>query len=257
MKTKTERYQFSRLSNDARERLVEELTQWAFAVWHSKAADLRDYWLEQKSHETIIYVLRTEDGRMVGRTTIKFYQVEYEGRSIVIGKLGLGVYPEHRGNKFALRCMISELLRRKAAHPVQPLYLFSTLIHPVTYKLCCDLLGDRLYPYFKNPVDPERQKLVEHLADQFGVKKADSPHPFVYTERFSAVETQADIDYWRNNPRPEVRFYVEHCPMYHCSSDCLIGLARINLPYVLTHMLRTLARNRVDKWRGRKSRLAS
>jgi hypothetical protein len=256
MKTKTERHVFSALSAQARTRLVEEIVQWGLSVWNSTAEDLRGYWLETKSYDTNIYLLRTEDGRLVGSSTFKYYRVDYEGKAIVVVKLGLGVDPKHRGNKFAMRCAMLELLYFKLAHPRTPFYVFSTLIHPVTYKLCCDLLGDRLYPYFKRPDNPEMQKMAAYLAERFGVEKADSPHPFVYRERFSPAETQTARDYWRNNPRPEVRFYVEHCPNYDCSDDCLIGLALLEVTHMIPLGMRTLVRNRMDRWRGRKPRFA-
>lgn len=256
MKTKTDRYLFSKMAPEAKQTLVDEVVQWGLTIWHSTADDLRGYWLEQKSYETILYVLRTEDGRIVGSSTMKLYRIEYEGKTHVVVKLGLGVNPEFRGNKFALRCLMTEMLRWKAQHPIQSLYLFSTLIHPVTYKLCCDLLNEALYPHFNNPVNPERQKMVEFLADHFGVEKADSPVPFVYKEKFSAIETDEATEYWRNNQRPEVRFYIEHCPQYYRSKDCLICLAPINLTHVLALMLRTLARNRMDRIRGRKHKFS-
>lgn len=229
-----------------------EIVQWGLGIWHSTAEDLRGYWLETKSKETIVYVLRDAAGTMVGSTTIKFYDLEYEGKRITVSKLGLGVNPEHRGNKFALRCLMYELLHFKAVHPLRPFYLFSTLIHPVTYKLCCDLLGDRLYPWWKQPDNAPMQQMSEFLCDHFDVEKSDSPSPLVYREKFSAIETPEAIEYWRTNQRPEVRFFTDHCPEYYRSHDCLIGLSRLDLVHVMTHMLGTLARNRVDKARGKK-----
>ena len=152
--------------------------------------------------------------------------------------------------------MVSEYLRWKAAHPRRPLYLFSTLIHPVTYKLCCDVLQDRVYPYFKSPDNPPMQRMVEHLTELFGVERADSPHPFVYREQFSAIETDQALDYWRASTRPEVRFFLEHCPDYGRSGDCLVGLAQLDMPHVIRHAVATIARNRVDRLRGRKASFA-
>jgi len=253
-KTRVERYVFSTMDDVAKHRIGDEVVQWGLHVWHTNADDLRGYYLERKSFETYLYVLRTLDGALVGSAALKTYRVDYQGQSIVVVKLGLGVDPAHRGNKFALRCLMTEMLRWKLRHPLQPLYLFSTLIHPVTYKLCCDLLGDRLYPHFAQPDHPERRAMAQFLAETFGVVKAESPHPFVYRELFSAIETEQASAYWRNNPRPEVQFYVAHCPDYYRSGDCLIGLGRVQLTHVLPMMLRTLVRNRIAQLRGRKAR---
>ena len=119
-----------------------------------------------------------------------------------------------------------------------------------------EAVASGLYPYFKAPDNPAKQKMMEFLANHFGVKRSDSPYPFAFQERFSATETPEAVDYWRNSQRPEVRFFVEHCPNYHCSFDCLICLAPITIPYVLSRMLGTLARNRMDRWRGRKPKFA-
>lgn len=252
--TRVERYVFSTMDDAAKRRLADEVVQWGMSIWHANADELRGYYLERKSYETYLYALRTRDGALVGTATLKLYRVDYEGEAIVVVKLGLGVDPAHRGNKFALRCLMAEMLRWKVRHPRQPLYLFSTLIHPVTYKLCCDLLGDRLYPHFAHPDEPRMQRMVEHLAGVFGVERAASPHPFVYRELFAAIETDEASAYWRANPRPEVRFYVEHCPDYYRTGDCLIALGRVDLTHVLPSMLRTLVRNRIARWRGRAPR---
>lgn len=252
--TRIERYQFSTMDDAAKRRLADEVVPWGLSIWHAKADELRGYYLERKSFETNLYAMRTREGRLVGTATLKFYRLEYEGEAIVVVKLGLGVDPAYRGTKFALRCLVSELLRWKARHPLVPLYLFSTLIHPVTYKLCCDLLGDRLYPHFAHPDNPRMQRMVAHLAEVFGVARGESPHPFVYRELFSAIETDQASAYWRDSARPEVQFYIEHCPDYYRSGDCLVGLGRVDLTHVLPLMLRTLARNRLARWRGRAPR---
>jgi hypothetical protein len=256
MKTTTERHLFSTMSEGARQELVEELSRWGLTVWHTSAEGLRGYWLERKSDRTVLYVLRGPDGAVAGCATLKFYLLTYGGRDITVLKLGLGVTPAYRGNKFALRCLVSEFLRWKAAHPRRPMYLFSTLIHPVTYKLCCDVLQDRVYPYFKSPDNPAMQQMVEHLTELFGVERGDSPHPFVYKEQFSAIETDQALAYWRTSTRPEVRFFLEHCPEYDRSGNCLVGLAQLDVPHVVRHAVATLARNRVDKLRGRKASFA-
>lgn len=254
---KTERHVFSRLSPDAKASLVEELVQWVPTVWNFRPDDdVGTYWLDRSALSTIVYAFRSDDGKLAGFTTIKFYRVEHDGKTIVIVKLGLGVDPKHRGFKFALRCLMWELLRVKLRHPLVPLYLFSALIHPVSYKLCCDLLSDRLYPYFKNPDNSKMQQLAERLAERFNLPRAESPHPFVYRDRFWSVETPQASEYWRASRRPEVQWYVEHCPTYHCSQDCLIGLAPLQLTHVLPLMLRTLLRNHLDRWRGRKTKFA-
>jgi hypothetical protein len=254
---KTQRYVLSRLSPDARAALVEELVQWVPTVWNFRPDDdVGTYWLDRKAYSTIVYAFRTDDGELAGFTTIKFYRVEHDGKQIVGVKLGLGVDAKHRGYKFALRCLMWELLRVKLRHPLVPLYLFSALIHPVSYKLCCDLLSDRLYPYFKNPDNATMQRLAERLAERFNLPRAESPHPFVYRDRFWSVETPQASEYWRASRRPEVRWYVEHCPTYHCSQDCLIGLAPLQLTHVLPLMLLTLVRNHLDRWRGRKTKFA-
>ena len=256
VKTKTERQVFSTMSDENKAVLVDEIVRWGLTIWNSNAEDLSGYWLEKKSSETICYLLRTEDGALVGCTTIKFYRLAYEGKNIVVVKLGLGVHPQHRGNKFALRCLMSELVRWRTMHPLTPLYLFSTLIHPVTYKLCCDVFHDQMYPYFTNPENPQARQMVEHLTKLFGVPKSENPSPFVYKERFSALETEDAIEYWRNSPRPEVRFFIEHCPEYYGSGDCLICLAPVKLMHTVALMVRTLGRNRLDKMRGRKHKFS-
>lgn len=257
-KTRTERLVFSTLSQDAKEKLADEIARWGLTIWHSTYDDLRGYWLETKSFETFCHVLRTvPDGAIVGCTTIKLYRVDFDGTEVVVAKLGLGVDPRHRGNKFALRCLLTSLLSFRAKNPRVPLYLFSTLIHPVTYKLCCDLLETRLYPYYKNPENPEAHRRVEALTKLFGVPKSDAPSPYVYKERFSAIETEEARQYWMTSKRPEVQFFLQHCPTYYKNGDCLICLARIDLGHTVALMTRTLLRNQLDRFRGRKPKFAS
>lgn len=253
---RTERYLFSRMTPEARTELVEEIVQWGLTIWHGSAEDFRAYWLDVRPYKTIVNMLREDDGKMVGTTTLKYYDDHYDGHDVIIAKLALGLDPVHRGTKFALRCLIRELLHLKLNHPFKKIYLFATLVHPVVYKLCCDVLSDRMYPYYKSPENAEAQRMVDHLAEMFHLQKAESPHPFVYRDRFWTRETAQVSEYWRANPRPEVQFYVQHCPAYYCSRDCLIALSPIRLTHVLPLMLRTLVRTHLDRRRRRKARLA-
>lgn len=251
--TYVERHVFSKLTPEKRAALTDEFAKWGLDIFHTTSDTLRGYWGEKKSFETVVYQLRSkEGGRLVGNTTIKFYKIDFEGEDSIVVKLGLGVHPKFRGNKFALRCLMYELIRTKAKYPRTPLYLFSTLIHPVTYKLCCDLLTDQLYPYYKNPENPRSQRMIEHLAGIFNVKKADSPHPYVYREGFSAKETEEATEYWLNDQRPEVRFFIDKCPTYYKTDDCLIMFAPLNFGHLIKNMLGTLARNKMDQKRGKK-----
>ena len=251
VKTNTSRYRFSKMTDGEKRAVVEDLARWDGSVFNA-AGDPRGYWLETKSFETILYVLRSESDEVLGYTTIKYFRTEYEEREIYIEKVGIGVIPKQRGNKFALRCILLEWFRWKLRYPQRELYLFSTLIHPVTYKLVCDVFGTQLYPYFEGPQDPAKERLAVYLANYFGLHKADSPHPFVYFEDYSAIETQEAKEYWRTSPRPEVRFFVDHCSGYGDSGGVLITLAPFNFTNAAVRAMRTLGRNRLDRLLGRK-----
>lgn len=253
---RTERYLLSRMSPEAKTELVEEIVRWGLTVWHGSADDFRGYWLDRRSYKTIVNTLRTDDGKMAGTATLKHYSDHYDGKDIVVVKLALGIDPMHRGTKLAVRRLIWELLCLKLSHPFKAIYLFATLVHPVVYKLCCDLLSDRLYPYYKSPENAEMQRMVDHLAEKFQLQRAESPHPFVYRDKFWTIETAQVSEYWRTNERPEIQFYVQHCPAYYCSRDCLIGLSPIKLTHVLPLMLRALVRSHLDRRRRRKAKLA-
>lgn len=250
--TTTQRIAFSELDREQKQALVDELAAWAPTVFDVDIDGLRRYWLDSHPRIATIYTLRSPDGKLVGQSTLKLFDVDHDGEHVVVAKLGLGVSPAYRGNKFALRCLMSEMLRFRLAHPRTPLWLFSTLIHPVTYKLCCDALGDDLYPHYAHPHDENRARMVAALAARFGVEKSATPSPFVYREVFTARETSSTTRYWLDSPRPEVQFFVKHCPRYHDSSDCLIVLSPVHVARTCARMLRTLARNQLDTWRGRK-----
>jgi hypothetical protein len=254
--TTTQRIAFSELDSKSKHALVEELAAWAPTVFDVDGDSLRRYWLESRPRTNIIYTMRGDDGGLVGQATLKFFDVDHQGEHIVVAKLGLGVSPEYRGSKFALRCLLQEMVRFRLANPRTPLWLFSTLIHPVTYKLCCDALGDDLYPHFARPLDAQRERMVEDLAQRFGVEKSDAPSPFVYREVFTARENRSTTSYWLDNPRPEVQFFVKHCPRYYDSSDCLIVLSPVKVGRTCARMLRTLARDTADKVTGRKHRFS-
>jgi hypothetical protein len=257
MKTKkpaTERLVLSELPEEKRRAIIEEAVQWGLTVWKIQPSDLRHLWTDAQAREIIMYIRRDEHGMLVGVVSLRYFDVRYEGKDIVVIRLVLGASPGQRGNKFATRCLVHELIRFRLKHPLTPWYLFSSLIHPVTYKLCCDLLKNNFYPYFENTDNPPMARMLTYLADLFGVEKGDSPLPFVRRETGVVIETEEARNYWRNNQRSVVRFYVEHCPRYYNSSDCVIGVARLTLPHMFLQMLCTLARSRFDKLLGRKAK---
>ena len=66
------------------------------------------------------------------------------------------------------------------------------------------------------------------------------------------AETQEAKEYWRTSPRPEVRFFVDHCSGYGDSGGALITLAPFNFTNAAVRAMRTLGRNRLDRLLGRK-----
>jgi hypothetical protein len=219
------RIQFSSISLVEQRALFEETIPSWERIFGVPASDLEGYWFGKKSRETIVHVLRGDRGEVVGTCTLKYYDVPYKGRSLIIVKIGVGTLPEARGGRFTLRCVLVEALHHAVKYAGEEVYFFSTMIHPVTYQLASRVLGGG-YPAPSAVQDPELAELAQFLAEHFGLPRAASEHPFVFREGRSTVESADERERWRRKTDPAVRFFLDTCPNY-ARGECFIFLAPV------------------------------
>lgn len=246
------RVRFSALPRHAQRALFDEASDSWGRIFGVTPDDLERYWFEDKSRKTIIYVLRDAEGVIQGTVTVKYYDVVYRGRAIVIVKMGVAATAESRGNMFVIRCTMWELLTFGVVHYFDECYVFSTLIHPVTYQICTKFLSE-YYPYYDRPQDPELGRLFAFLTDHFGLRRPEgSDDPLVFRELRAAVESVEHRERWRLKRDPAVRFFLERCPNYH-EGDCLVILAptpRLFLPKVAAKFIHEQIARRVTRRRA-------
>ncbi len=244
------RIPFSKLPVAQQRALFDEAATWWGQVFNTPASDLEAYWFENKSKETILYTLRDDDGLLLGTVTVKYYHVSYRGRNVVICKMGMAMVSEARGNAFGARCIANQALHHALQYPFDEVYVFSTMIHPVTYRICTRFL-ERYYPHYEGPQDPELSELAAYLSEYFALDKPETAHPFVFRERRASIEPDEVRAYWQQKSDPAVRFFLDACPNYD-KGECLIFLAPIRSSFVLT-ALRKYAGQWLDRrLRGRR-----
>lgn len=193
-------------------------------LYNTPVSDFEAYWFENKSRKTNIYLLRDDDD-VCGMVTFKYYDVEYEGRRIVVVKTGVGTLPEARGSNFTARCIATQAVYHAIEHARDEVYVFSTLIHPVTYQIITSFL-DTYYPFYDRAQDGELEKLASFLARHFGVQPSNRPEPYIFREARGVVESPTERAYWRQKTNPAVRFFVDKCPDYN-AGECFIMVAPI------------------------------
>jgi hypothetical protein len=221
------RLRFSSLSLADQRALFEDAAPSWTRIFGVPASDLEGYWFGKKSRETIVHVLRDDQGEVCGTFTCKYYEVVHRERRIVIVKLGVGILPEVRGSRFTLRCVVREALRHAIKYASDEVYFFSTLIHPVTYQMASRLFN-RFYPYYDRAQDPELEELARFLADHFELRRAETEDPLIFQEARSTMETAEERAYWQRKSDPAVRFFLDRCPNYG-HGECFIFLARLPL----------------------------
>lgn len=242
------RMRFSQATTAEQRALFEETIPAWITIFGTPATDLESYWFENKSRETVIYVQRDQAGKVCAMLTFKQYDVTYRGRAITVVKLGVGALPQVRGNSFTARCVAMEAVYAALTYPAGEKYVFSTSIHPVTYRIFTRFMS-RFYPYPDRPQDPALADLARFLADHFGLTKADSPHPFVFEERRASLESPEERRSWLTSSDPAVRFFVDKCPNYH-RGECLIMLAQLS-PWFYVSALGKYGKGRLERLRKR------
>jgi hypothetical protein len=204
----------------------------------------RELLFGKKSRETIVHVLRDEQGELCGTLTCKYYEVLYQGRRIIIAKVGVGILPEVRGGRFTMRCAVTEAVRHAIKYASDEVYLFSTMIHPVSYQITSRVFN-RFYPYHDRPQDPELEELARFLADHFELRRPETDDPLIFQEARSTMETAEERAYWQQKSDPAVRFFLDRCPNYG-KGECFIFLARLPVwllgPAVGTYLMTWLKR---------------
>ena len=209
------------------ETLTSDIKQEMFCLFKDYFSVKEDYFLIDLQDKQWVIILREQEtGRLAGFTSLKIFDYEFRGESVIVVYDGDTIIaPEFWGTTILSKTWIKTVLEitRDANKPVWWMLITSGFrtyrFLPVYYK--------EFYPVFDKPTPPEVQTFMDALANQLFedeyVKKlgvvrfTDGATPL--------VESMADVDEGRLDD-PHVKYFLEMNPG-HISGDELVCLTQI------------------------------
>src|SRR6185436_11225362 len=91
------------------------------------------YVIDSKAEHTWIQLYRDRAGALGGYMAVHIYERVIDGRMTAIVRGEMGTLREHRGANLCAAFFAERVIRYLAAHPLRPLYLLASFVHPSSY----------------------------------------------------------------------------------------------------------------------------
>jgi hypothetical protein len=196
-----------------------ELTDQLFAVQAQvfdgvDRAAFETYVVRSDADRTEIKSFHDADDRVVGYVAFHFFDIEVDGQDIGVVRYEMGLLRAYRGGSAVGTFVVSNLLRTGLRWSHKPLYFLGCLVHPSSYSGVA-AHAQQYWPRHDEPTPPEIVRLATGLAEHFHLDVADPHRPLVRQVGWVTRDTPAEQAYWRDSPRPHVRYFVDANPTYH------------------------------------------
>ncbi len=185
----------------------------------------------------------TPDGRMVGYAAAHRYGRDVSGRRIVVFRAEAGLLPQYRAHGRTFWFFTRELLKYRLLHPAEPIFYLGMLVHPSSYVVFARYFRD-VYPHREHAVPGPAQRMMQDLADSFGVPPVDAADPLL---RLVGWRTRRAKPYWEQTDDPDVAYFRERNPGYRHGHGLVVlvpitlrNLVHAVVSYVHTHLRRHL-----------------
>ena len=241
-----------RLDAAAKQELEDELYDLHSRIFRGvdKAAFVK-YVVDSKAEHTWIQLYRGEDGALGGYLAVHIYEREIDGRMTAIVRGETGTLRKYRGANLIGGFFAERVLRYRVAHPLRPVYLLGSLVHPSSYAQLARYADD-VWPREGVETPAEILGLMETLGEAFGLDRVDPENALVRKVGWQTIDSRGDRAYWERCDRPGVQFFLRENPGYE-EGHGLLTLA----PLTLGAVTRGIARYMYAKGERRTRKLAA
>src|SRR6185295_6746676 len=99
-------------------------------------------------------------------------------------------------------------LRVLLANPGRRFYYLGSLVHPSSYSLFAKFFPE-VHPSVHTQTPPAMLRLMDDMADEFGLARVDEQNPLVRKVGWKTRDTEAERAYWQQCDKPAARFFVQ------------------------------------------------
>lgn len=171
------------------------------------------YVVKSPASFTKIRILKSK-GIWVGYVAVHYFNINIEGRNIVVLRGETGVQREYRKQINATKIVIHEALRCKLKNIGKKVIVLGCFVNPVMYYALAKLLYE-IYPNCRRPTPISTIMLMEKLAEIFHLEKVNEENPFVRKVGWQVKEQLNEHTAALHSNKPEILFFIQQNPSYN------------------------------------------
>lgn len=194
------------------------------------------YVIDSKAEHTWIQLYRGEDGELGGYLAMHIYERVVDGRTVAILRSEIGTLRKYRGANVMAAFFADRVIRYLLRHPLRPLYLLASLVHPSSYGQLLRYTDD-VWPREGAETPADIRGLMETLGDAFGLARVDPSNALVRKVGWQTIDSRDDRAYWERCDRPGVQFFLRTNPSY-AEGHGMLTLAPITLAIAMRGVAR-------------------
>jgi len=169
--------------------------------------------IEPPADRSVVALLQTGSGALVGYCTAHIYRRRVGQRSVsVIWPQG-GLLPSYRGGSSTFRFGLRQVLREKLSHPLRRVVFLGSLVHVSSYRLFSKYFP-RVYPSVGRPMPPRLRHLALKLAAEITAPAVDPADPLVRNDGWVTIPAPDETTEIRPQDPPDIAFFKRRNPGY-------------------------------------------
>ena len=231
------------LSEHARGALVDELYAAHAQIFGGVSkAEFAKYVVDSPADRTRIQVYR-DAGRVVGYFAVHTFVEHIDGQRWVVLRAEAGKLPAYR-RSISGTLMIAEVLRACLRHPRARKAYLGCFVHPSAY-VAMGHVAPKMYPHWEQPTPADTQRVMDRLANNFGLDRVDEIDSGLRKVGWITRETDEERASWARRHDVMSEFYMARNPGYRRGDGLVVLIPLSAAAFVegtLRHMRRALGR---------------
>lgn len=203
-------------------------------------ADFRSYVIAPKADLSLVSVYSDRDAQVIGYCSIQRKDLELSCGPVRILRGAMGFLPEHRGKTLGALFVAWHVVRETLSAWLggRRCYIFAAPVGPAMFVALTRALSE-MWPYPQREVPAQSQRLMEELAQFYGMEPAHSGSAGCRKVGWVLRMTPEERRALQGSQRPELQFYLRSNPGFG-EGDGLVILAPLHLKNLLSGLWRTL-----------------
>lgn len=154
---------------------------------------------------------KNEKNEWVGYIGLHRFRKKIDGKQVAVFRSQIGLISDYRRTNASFTFAIKEILKYKLSHLSEEVFAFVAIINPSMYCIT-EKYAPRVYPSPFYITSEHAKNIIKQCSEYFGFPEKEGDTFWARSVGWYPLNTQEELDFWKNSKDKRVRFYQELNP---------------------------------------------